>query len=154
MSIEPASATELPPIVLSSSGVVLIYGCDAAASEAGQMLEDFLDVSVLMHADASAIPSRTFEFPVARGLIRSAKGHLGAFELVVDRYAAPAPAPAAHGLIAFGSSRDNAVSRCDIILDLSGGTALFPAPDLRDGYLRADPRHRDGWLTAVSKARD
>src|SRR5271155_5098142 len=123
MSIEPASATELPPIVLSSSGVVLIYGCDAAASEAGQMLEDFLDVSVLMHADASAIPSQTLEFPVARGLIRSAKGHLGAFELVVDRYAAPAPA--AHGLMAFGSSRDNAVSRCDIILDLSGGPALF-----------------------------
>jgi ferredoxin len=152
MSTEPASASESPHLLFSSGGVVLIYGCDAAATEAGQLLEAFLDVSVLMHADAGATPSQALEFPVARGLIRSVKGHLGAFELIVDHYAAPAPA--AHGLAAFGSPRDNAVSRCDIILDLSGGTPLFPAPDLRDGYLRADPRHRDGWLSAVSKARD
>ena len=131
---------------------MLIYGCDAAAIEAGQLLEALLDVSVLMHADAGATPSQALEFPVARGLIRSAKGHLGAFELIIDHYAAPAPA--AHGLTAFGGPRDNAVSRCDIILDLSGGTPLFPAPDLRDGYLRADPHHRDGWLRAVSKAGD
>jgi ferredoxin len=34
------------------------------------------------------------------------------------------------------------VSTCDIILDLSGGQPLFPAHDLRHGYLRADPRDR------------
>jgi ferredoxin len=152
MSNESASGTELPHLVLSSSGVVLIYGRDAVAIEAGQLLEDFLDVSVLMHVESDSIRSQVLEFPVARGLIRSAKGYLGAFELNVDHYAAPAPA--AHGLTAFGSARDNAVSRCDLILDLSGDLPLFTAPDLRDGYLRADPRHRDGWLSAVSKAKD
>jgi len=40
------------------------------------------------------------------------------------------------------------------VLDLSGGTPLFPAPDLRDGYLRADPADPAAVLRAVLKARD
>src|SRR5207253_8592182 len=51
-------------------------------------------------------------------------------------------------------SRDGVRSRCGIILDLSGGAALFTAPDLRDGYLRADPRHPAAMLQAILKARD
>jgi ferredoxin len=46
------------------------------------------------------------------------------------------------------------VSRCDIILDLSGGPPLFPAADLRDGYVRADPGDRAAVLAAVLRARD
>ncbi|MBV9532221.1 MAG: 4Fe-4S binding protein, partial [Bradyrhizobium sp.] len=38
--------------------------------------------------------------------------------------------------------------------DLSGGAPLFPAHDLRDGYLRADPRDPSAVLRAVLKARD
>jgi ferredoxin len=152
MADESASVRESPKVLFSSDGVVLIYGRDAAAVEAGCLLEPFLDVSVLMRADADAVRSQALEFPVARGLIRSAQGHFGAFELVVDTYAAPAVS--VDGLIAFESAYDNAVSRCDIILDLSGGAPLFPAPDLRDGYLRADPSHRDGWLAAVAQARE
>ena len=40
------------------------------------------------------------------------------------------------------------------MLDLSGGAPLFPAPDLRDGYLRADPGDPAAVLRAVLKARD
>src|SRR6185437_6433435 len=43
---------------------------------------------------------------------------------------------------------------CDLIVDLSGGAPLFPAHDLRDGYLRADPADPAAVLTAVLKARD
>jgi ferredoxin len=46
------------------------------------------------------------------------------------------------------------VSRCDLVLDLSGGAPLFPAHDLRDGYLRADPADPAAVLSAVLKARD
>ena len=46
------------------------------------------------------------------------------------------------------------MSRCDIMLDLSGGAPLFPAADLRDGYLRADPGDPAAVLRAVLKARD
>ena len=52
------------------------------------------------------------------------------------------------------AARDGAISRCDLILDLSGGAALFPAADLRDGYLRADPGDPPAMLRAVLRARD
>jgi ferredoxin len=136
----------------SSNGVVLIYGSDGIAIEAGRLLEPYLDVSVLLHADSAQWPLDALAFPVARGVIRSANGHFGEFGLLIDRYAAPIAS--ADGLIALEKPYDGAVSRCDIILDLNGGTALFPAPDLRDGYLRADPRHRDSWLAAVAAARE
>ncbi len=86
---------------------------------------------------ADVAPPRSTEVPVVKGTFRSAKGHLGAFELTVDDYAQPAPS--SRGALSFGAPRNGAVSRCDIVLDLSGGTPLFTASDLRDGYLRADP---------------
>src|SRR6202011_453801 len=58
------------------------------------------------------------------------------------------------GRLVFGAPRDGAESRCDIVLDLSGNAPLFPAADLRDGYLRADPRDEAGLLRAVMKAGD
>src|SRR5262249_15037172 len=54
----------------------------------------------------------------------------------------------------FSNPRDGAVSRCDLVLDLSGGAPLFPAADLRDGYLRADPNDPAAVLQTVLKARD
>ena len=89
---------------------------------------------------------------MVKGTIRSAKGHLGAFEIVVDDFAAAAPS--SRGALAFGPARDGAVSHCDIMLDLSGGAPLFTAHDLRDGYLRADPGDPAAVLRAVLKARD
>ncbi|MBV8338016.1 MAG: 4Fe-4S binding protein, partial [Alphaproteobacteria bacterium] len=83
---------------------------------------------------------------------RTAKGHLGSFELVVDDYATPRPS--SRSALVFGASRNGATSRCDIVLDLSGGTPLFAAADLRDGYLRADPGNPDAVLRAVLRARD
>jgi ferredoxin len=56
--------------------------------------------------------------------------------------------------MAFGPSRQGAVSRCDLVVDLSGGAPLFPAHDLRDGYLRADPEDAAAVLRLVLKARD
>jgi len=89
---------------------------------------------------------------VVRGVIRAAKGYLGAFEVTVDDYAAPAPS--SRGAFAFGTAKNGAVSRCDILIDLSGGPSLFPAADLRDGYLRADPGDPAAVLRTVLKARD
>jgi ferredoxin len=104
-------------------------------------------------AEAEGIaPPRVTEFPVVKGTIKSATGHLGAFEVVVDDYAAPLPS--SRGALSFGTPRNSAVSKCDIVLDLSGGAALFPASDLRDGYLRADPGDPAAVLRAVLKARD
>jgi ferredoxin len=40
------------------------------------------------------------------------------------------------------------------MLDLSGGAPLFAAPDLREGYVRADPRDPAAVLRAVIRVRD
>ena len=147
---EPAPDT--PFVSLTSEGVILIYGRDERAIEAGNLLKDHLDVTVLIKPPADVAPPRVTDFPVVKGTIRSAKGHLGAFELTVDGYAQPAPSSRA--ALSFAAPRDGAVSRCDLVLDLSGGAPLFTASDLRDGYLRADPGDPAAVLRAVLKARD
>ena len=143
---------EAPSTELVSEGMALIYGTDEQAIEAGALLKDHLDVTVLLKPPADITPPRVNDFPVAKGVIGAAKGHLGAFEIRIDAFARPAPSSRA--ALTFGPSRDGAMSRADIILDLSGGTPLFPAADLRDGYLRADPGNPAAVLAAVLRARD
>ena len=145
-------APELSFVNLTSDGVILIYGRDEQAIEAGNLLKDHLDVTVLIRPPAHVPPPRVTDFPVVRGAIRSAKGYLGAFELTVDGYAQPTPS--SRGALSFPTTRDGAVSRCDLVLDISGGAPLFTASDLRDGYLRADPGDPAAVLKAVLKARD
>ena len=65
------------------------------------------------------------------------RGHLGAFELVLDGFAAMVVS--SRQALAFERPRDGVATRFDLILDLTGGTPLFPAPAKRDGYFRPDP---------------
>src|SRR4030088_72636 len=149
-----AATEEMPPIplvTLESDGVALIYGRDEIAIEVGQRLANHLDITVLLTKPGDVVPPRSNEFPVLKGTIRNARGHLGAFELAIDDYALPLPSSRAKLL--FGSSRDGATSTCDLILDLSGGAPMFPAHDLRPGYLRADPRDRAAVERALADAR-
>jgi ferredoxin len=148
-----AAAEDMPPIslvTLESHGVALIYGRDDVAVEAAQRLADRLDITVLLTKPGEVTPRRTNEFPVLKGTIRNACGHLGAFELAIDDYALPAPSSRAR--LVFGAARDGATSTCDLILDLSGGIPLFPAHELRPGYLRADPRDRAAVERAIAEA--
>ncbi|KAB7787757.1 Iron-sulfur cluster-binding protein [Methylorubrum populi] len=136
-----AAAEPLPvagTVPLESRGVALIYGRDEAAIEAGRRLAEHLDVTVLLSRPGEVAPLHRNEFPVLQGTVRGATGHLGAFKLRIDDYALPAPSSRTR--LVFGPGRDGAVSTCDLILDLTGGTPLFPAHELRSGYLRADPR--------------
>ena len=126
-----------PGVVLESRGVTLIYGRDQTAVELAERLKDRLDITVLLAPGADVTPPRHAEFPIRRGRVRSVKGHLGAFEITIDGFAAPAPS--SRGKLVFGTARDGLVSKADILIDVAGGAALVTAPDLRAGYLRADP---------------
>ena len=143
---------DFPLLTLSSEGVILIYGRDEAAIEAGKLLADHLDVTVMMTKPAQIIPLATTTFPIVKGTVRNAGGHFGAFELTIDDYAMPRPS--SRDALVFDASRNGLTSRCDLVLDLSGAAPLFPAHDLRDGYLRADPGDPAAVLRAVLKARD
>lgn len=143
---------EVPLVPLTSEGVILVYGRDERAIEAAKILKDRLDVTVLLSKPGAIEPLRVSEYPVAKGSVVSAQGHLGAFELTVDDYALPAAS--SRGKLEFGVERDGAKSRCDLILDLTGNAPLFPAHELRDGYLRVDPNDPAAVLRTVMKAGD
>jgi ferredoxin len=145
-------APDFPLVNLSSEGVILIYGRDESAVEAGRLLADHLDVTVMITGAVQIAPPAVTSFPIVKGTIRNAKGHFGAFELTIDDFAAPRPS--SRDTLIFEAPRNGATSRCDLVLDLSGGLPLFPAHDLRDGYLRADPRDPSAMLRAVLRARD
>ncbi|OSJ08891.1 4Fe-4S ferredoxin [Bradyrhizobium canariense] len=150
MAAEPVPF--VPFITMESRGVILICGRGEIAIEAGNLLKDHLDVTVLIEPPAVLVPPPTTDFPVAKGKVRNASGHLGAFSVTVDDFAEATPS--SPGALTFELSRDNAQSSCDIILDLTGGSPLFPSADLRDGYLRADPGDPSAMLRSVLQARD
>jgi ferredoxin len=126
-----------PAKTLVSEGVCLVYGAGEVALAAAVRLSDALAVTCMLSdaGEISAPPEGNFT--LVRGRIAAAKGALGGFVLQIDRFAQLAPA--GRGALGFEAPRDGASSACDVILDLSGGAALFPAPAKRDGYVRADP---------------
>lgn len=130
----PSPAT----VPLKSAGVTLIYGRDATAIEAARQIADRLDTTVLLTTPGDIVPPPLADVPVFKGTLASVKGHMGAFDVVVDDYAPVIPS-SRHAL-RFEPPRQGAFSSCDLILDLSGGLPLFPAHERRDGYVRADPR--------------
>jgi ferredoxin len=142
-----------PAVVnLTSEGTTLLYGRDERAVEAAGLLKDHLDITVLITNGDGIPPASVTEFPLLKGTIRGAGGHLGAFKLRVDNYAAPAPS--SRDRLQFGAPSNDVEIRCDVLIDLSGGTPLFSSPDLREGYLRADPGDAAAVLRTVLKARD
>jgi ferredoxin len=146
------SVPETALVNLTSEGAALLYGKDERVIEAARLLKDHLDVTVLL-ADGDAVaPSGVTEFPLLKGTIKGATGHLGAFRLTVDDYAAVAPS--SRDRLQFANPRSGVKLQCDLLVDLSGGAPLFSAADLRDGYLRADPIDAAAVLRVVLKARD
>lgn len=126
-----------PSITMKSDGVVLVYGRDEIAVGAARRLAGRLNVSCLLRPPVDLLPPPVMDVPIFCGRVRQAGGHLGAFELNLDGFAAYQPASRRE--ITFGPPRDGMTSTCDLIVDLSGDPPLFPAPDAREGYFRAEP---------------
>ncbi|MEZ0466478.1 4Fe-4S binding protein [Phaeobacter sp. SYSU ZJ3003] len=130
-----------------SEGLCLIVGPGDVALAAAKRLQDSLAVTVLLTGDDEPPMSRDFD--VVRGQLRQASGALGQFQVTID---------ALQQLDTTGRSwswtapRDGGRSECDIILDLTGGTPLFPAHEKREGYLRADPKGVQAVADAVLEA--
>ncbi len=121
---EPAPEINFVP--LTSEGVTLVYGRDEQAIDAARLLKDHLDITVMIKPPGALAPQRVTDFPVVKGVIRQAKGYLGAFELTVDDFAAPNPS--SRGELKFGPPRNGATSRCDIVLDLRAARHCFRPP--------------------------
>lgn len=150
-----AAAVVVPPpsaVSYTSDGVVLILGRNDSAIAAAKLLADHLDITVLLNGEEDVPPPHASVFPIRFGRVKSAKGHLGAFVVTIDGFGQPAASSRAK--LIPGPVRDGALSKPDVILDLTGRPALFSAPDLREGYLRADPDDQSAVLRSVLKARE
>lgn len=137
-----AAAVPVPPtdsVAMTSAGAVLVLGRDDVAVAAARELAGRLDVTLLLTPDAEAMPPRQVTMPLFGGRVVRASGHLGGFEVTVAELRAARPASRAR--LEFAGTPQNRALMCDLILDLRGGTALFPAAEKRDGYFRPDPNN-------------
>lgn len=147
---EPMPGT--PLVTLESRGVTLIYGAGQEAVELAQALADRLDITLMLKPGTSVVPPRRSDFPIVQGRIAMAQGVLGGFTLTVDRFALAVPSSRA--ALKFGQARDGATSEADIVIDLTRDGALFPAGELREGYLKADPASAPAMAALTLKAAD
>lgn len=131
-----------------SEGLCLILGPSQIALEAAAQLSDYLGVTVLLE-DTEEMPD-TRGFDVISGRLRQASGALGGFRVVID--ALRQIEPGGRGEFTLTPPQDGGISECDVILDLRGGTALFPAHEKREGYLRPDPERPAAVAAAVLAA--
>ncbi|SIS96797.1 4Fe-4S dicluster domain-containing protein [Roseivivax lentus] len=142
---------EVPPARsrdVTSEGTCFILGDGTAAFETAATLADQLAVTVLQGDETEPPVDRRFD--VVRGHVVRASGALGGFSVRIDGFRELVPG--GRGAFGFGQPRDGASAECDIILDLRGGTPLFPAPEKREGYLRADPARPVALAEAASQA--
>ena len=141
-----------PTVSLTSEGTCLVYGKDETAIAIAQQLADRLDVTVLISGEADVIPPRAMTVPIFHGRIAQASGHLGAFDITVDDYAAYRVS--SRGALSFDPPQNGVRSSCDIIIDITGGDPLFPAHEKRDGYLRPDPANPGAVQRALFEGAD
>ncbi|MGC3937407.1 4Fe-4S binding protein [Roseobacter sp. EG26] len=127
-----------------STGACLILGEADVALKAAADLSDILAVTVLVDHPIDALPGAQFD--VVSGQLTRASGTFGAFNLRIDHL--QQTIAGGRGSTTWTEAKDGALTECDIILDLRAQPPLFPAPEKRDGYLRADP----GSQSAVAKA--
>ncbi len=131
-----------------SEGTCLILGPSETAFAAAEKLADILSVTVLLQTgDDMPVTDR---FDIVVGQLKQARGSLGRFDLSIDAF--QQPIPGGRGPQTLTDPRDGAASNCDVILDLTGATPLFPAPEKRDGYLRADPKSQPAVADAILQA--
>jgi len=148
LDLEPATT-----VSLKSEGAAIIYGAGDVAIDAAKRLASRLDVRCILKPGSETAPSGLADISVSSGTIIQASGRLGAFELTVTGLSAAAPS--SRRTMDFSAPQaEETTETCDILIDLSGGTALFPAPDRREGYFRADPASDAAIERALFQAAD
>jgi len=130
-----------------SEGTCLIIGAEAAITAATDLCETLAVTAVVPNADLVPLDRR---FDCVVGNVRNVAGALGGFNVKIDSL--QQVTPGGRGAFTLSDPLEGAASSCDIILDLSGTTALVPAPEKREGYLRADPSHAPAIAKAVFEA--
>lgn len=127
-----------------SEGLCLILGAPDVAFAAAEKLQDTHAVTVLLEQPID--PPMTRAYDVISGHLRRAQGGLGQFAVTIDQLQ---QLDVTGRNWTWDAPRDGGQSICDIILDLRGDRPLFPAPEKREGYVRADPKSPTALADAI-----
>ncbi len=130
----PAAGAKTVDVV--SEGMTLLAGAADVVLPVAEQLKDMLALTVLITDDGDMPVSRDYD--VVRGRMARVTGALGGFTVRIDAF--QQIEPGGRGAFSLTDPKDGAQSQCDIVIDLTGGTPMVPAPQKREGYLRADPR--------------
>lgn len=142
---------ETPVREIVSEGTCLILGrSDIVLPVAAHLAETLAVTCLLTDVHDDVTPDGRFD--ITTGTRVQAQGALGGFQIEVHGFRELRPR--GRGAGQFGDARDGVKSECDIVLDLRGGTPLFPADHKRDGYVRADPGDPIAVERAAGKARE
>ncbi|MGX1495376.1 ferredoxin [Labrenzia sp. MBR-25] len=133
-------------IDVTSEGTCLILGDAEAALAAADHLCELLSVTVLLDPADEPPLADDRRFDIVRGQVTTATGALGKFRIGFD--ALQERIPGGRGAFNWTDPKSGGRTECDILLDLRRAQPLFPAPEKREGYLRADP----GNAAALTKA--
>ena len=130
-------AEPTPALTIESAGRVLVYGAGQATLDAALQLAGSVAVTCVLMPGADVLPPASTNFPLIGGTVKQAAGRFGAFTVTVDDWAPVNPSSRAS--LSFDAGRGSVTLEADIVLDLTGGTPLFPHSERRDGYYRPDP---------------
>ena len=133
-AILPAAGAKTVDVM--SEGLSLLVGASEVVLPVAEQLKDLLAVTVVLTDDEDLPISRDYD--VVRGRVSRVSGALGGFTVRIDAF--QQIEPGGRGAFTLSAPKDGAISECDIVIDLTGGTPMVPAPEKREGYLRADPR--------------
>jgi len=136
---------------VESGGTCIILGEPDDALSAAALLCETLSVTVLLSGNAELPIADDRRFDIVRGAIKSASGALGQFKLAFDSL--QERIPGGRGAFNWTEPRSGGRTECDIVLDLRrGAQPLFPAPEKREGYLRADPGNSEARTKVLLEA--
>ena len=119
---------------ISSAGTCLIIGKDESVLPFAETLGRELAVTCVIQT----VPKRVnpcASYDLAAGQICSLSGGLGAFDVAFENFSTLVVT--GRGATQFTTPKDQANSRCDIVIDLVSDTSILAAEGTRDGYLRA-----------------
>ncbi len=122
---------------LNSEGRCLVFGPAEAVLPAARRLAEYLAVTAAVTDGIPDLIAPEAGFDVVIGTLKKASGAFTRFAVELDGFATPEPS--GRGAPTFSNPKDGAKATCDVLVDLSGAQALFPAHEKRDGYFRAAP---------------
>jgi ferredoxin len=143
-TLDPPMANSLS---MRSEGSVLVYGQDETTLEIAKQISTRLSVVCILNGGLDLQPPRLMDVPIFVGNIKSASGHLGNFEVIVNDYAAIQVSSRVN--LEISTKNKDVPIKFDLILDISNGEPLFPAPEKRDGYFHVDTNNPVGIQRAI-----